>query len=204
MPKEQAIQYIKDAIKNIWPQRREVIQKNFKAVDQTLENLFHIDYSSYAVGRTAIEAPVSENAPDFVQHVLGRIIAGEGDELPVSAFPIDGTYPSGTTRWEKEILPSRFLYGILNCVLSAASVISFVRMPRSALKSTIAKNWKRHLLSSNSPTLSVKEFFKDKEAYTLQVAVEDCTGCKLCTEVCRSKAKHNRAIKQSIWLTCCR
>ena len=68
---------------------------------KTIENLFPIDYSAYKIGKKTIESSIDENAPDFVQNVLGKIIAGEGDELPVSAFPVDGAYPTGTTKWEK-------------------------------------------------------------------------------------------------------
>ena len=167
----------------------EVIQKNFKAVDQTLENLFHIDYSSYAVGRTAIEAPVSENAPDFVQHVLGRIIAGEGDELPVSAFPIDGTYPSGTTRWEKRNIAEQV--PVWDPQLCSQCGKCYFVCPHAAIR---VKVYDREKLEEAPSFFKFtdpvgKEFFKDKEAYTLQVAVEDCTGCKLCTEVCPIESK---------------
>ncbi|HNP21331.1 MAG TPA: pyruvate:ferredoxin (flavodoxin) oxidoreductase [Panacibacter sp.] len=190
MPKEQAIQYIKDAIKKTYGRKgEEVIQKNFKAVDQTLENLFHIDYSSYAVGRTAIEAPVSENAPDFVQHVLGRIIAGEGDELPVSAFPIDGTYPSGTTRWEKRNIAEQV--PVWDPQLCSQCGKCYFVCPHAAIR---VKVYDREKLEEAPSFFKFtdpvgKEFFKDKEAYTLQVAVEDCTGCKLCTEVCPIESK---------------
>src|SRR6185503_8063066 len=66
-----------------------------------LENLFEINYSNYEIGNNESEAVISGDAPDFVQNVLGKIISGDGDELPVSAFPVDGTYPTGTTKWEK-------------------------------------------------------------------------------------------------------
>jgi pyruvate-ferredoxin/flavodoxin oxidoreductase len=102
MPKEEAITYIKNAIRKTYGRKGEaVVQKNFVAVDKTLENLFLIDYSNYTIGKKEIETAVNNNAPVFVQEVLARIIAGEGDELPVSAFPADGTYPSATTRYEK-------------------------------------------------------------------------------------------------------
>ena len=78
-----------------------VVQKNYEAVDKTLENLFELDYAQYAIGKIQIDAPVPDNSPDFVKSVLAKIIAGEGDGLPVSAFPVDGLYPSGTTKFEK-------------------------------------------------------------------------------------------------------
>jgi pyruvate-ferredoxin/flavodoxin oxidoreductase len=105
MPKDEAIQHIKDAIKKTYGRKGdEVLQKNYKAVDQTLENLFQVDYTGFKIGKKEIEAPISGDAPDFVQNVLAKIISGDGDDLPVSAFPVDGTYPSGTTKWEKRNL----------------------------------------------------------------------------------------------------
>src|SRR6188474_1596785 len=102
IPKDEAISYIKNAIKKTYGRKGEdIVQKNFDAVDKTLENLFLLDYSNYIVGHKEIEPAISGIGPDFVQQVLSRIIAGEGDELPVSAFPADGTYPSATTRFEK-------------------------------------------------------------------------------------------------------
>ena len=103
MPREEAINYIKDAIRKTYSRKgEEIVQKNFDAVDKTLENLSLIDYSNYVIGDKEIEPAISGNASDFVQQVLAKIIAGEGDDLPVSAFPADGTYPSATTRYEKK------------------------------------------------------------------------------------------------------
>src|ERR1043165_1709471 len=102
MPKDEAITYIKNAIRKTYGRTgHEAVTKNFEAVDKTLENLFLVDYSAYKIGKKEIEASATSKADDFVQNVLGKIIAGDGDELPVSAFPPDGTYPSATTRYEK-------------------------------------------------------------------------------------------------------
>jgi pyruvate-ferredoxin/flavodoxin oxidoreductase len=103
MPKEVAIGKIKSAIyESYYKKGEKVVQKNYEAVDKTLENLFELDYAQYAIGKIQIDAPVPDNSPDFVKSVLAKIIAGEGDGLPVSAFPVDGLYPSGTTKFEKK------------------------------------------------------------------------------------------------------
>ncbi len=190
MPKDEAIQHIKNAIKKTYGRKgEEVVQKNFKAVDMTLENLFVVDYSLYEPGKKAIEPPVDESAPDFIQNVLGRIIAGEGDDLPVSAFPVDGTYPTGTTKWEKRNIAEQVPVWDPE-ICSQCGKCYFV-CPHAAIR---VKVYDREKLA-DAPAFFKhtdpigKEFYKDKEAYTLQVSVEDCTGCKLCTEVCPIESK---------------
>ena len=190
MPKEEAIQYIKNAIKKTYGRKGEdVVEKNFRAVDMTIENLFPIDYSAYKIGKKTIESSINENAPDFVQNVLGKIIAGEGDELPVSAFPVDGTYPTGTTKWEKRNIAEQV--PVWDPELCSQCGKCYFVCPHAAIR---VKVYDRERLN-NAPSFFKhtdpigKEFFKEKEAYTLQVSVEDCTGCKLCTEVCPIESK---------------
>lgn len=190
MPKEEAIEYIKNAIRKTYGRKgEEVVQKNFRAVDQTLENLFRINYNEYKTGNREIEPPISGDAPDFVQNVLAKIIAGEGDELPVSAFPVDGTYPSGTTKWEKRNIADQV--PVWDPQLCSQCGKCYFVCPHAAIR---VKVYDREFLGE-APSFFKhvdpigKEFIKEKEAYTLQVAVEDCTGCKLCTEVCPIESK---------------
>ncbi|MBL7743557.1 MAG: pyruvate:ferredoxin (flavodoxin) oxidoreductase [Chitinophagaceae bacterium] len=190
MTRDLAIQYIKSAIKKTYGRKgEEVVQKNYKAVDQTLENLHKIDYSKYQVGNREIEAPVSLEAPEFVQQVLGKIIAGEGDELPVSAFPVDGTYPSGTTKWEKRNIAEQV--PVWDPELCSQCGKCYFVCPHAAIRVKVYdRDWLPDAPAFFKHTAPIgKEFIKDKEAYTLQVAVEDCTGCKLCTEVCPIESK---------------
>ena len=190
MPKEEAITYIKNAIRKTYGRKGEaVVQKNFVAVDKTLENLFLIDYSNYTIGKKEIEAGVINKAPVFVQEVLARIIAGEGDELPVSAFPADGTYPSATTRYEKRNIAEQV--PVWDPQLCSQCGKCFFVCPHAAIRPKVYDNG----LLKDAPdffkhTAPIgKEFFKDQESYTLQVAVEDCTGCNLCVEVCPIESK---------------
>lgn len=190
MEREKAINYIKSAIKKTYGRKgEEVVKKNYLAVDQTIENLSQIDYTGFITGKIEIESPISGNAPDFVQEVLGRIIAGEGDELPVSAFPVDGTYPSGTTKWEKRNIAEQV--PVWDPSLCSQCGKCYFVCPHAAIRVKVYdRDWLADAPSFFKHTDPIgKEFIKEKEAYTLQVAVEDCTGCQLCTEVCPIESK---------------
>ncbi len=190
MPREEAIDYIKKGIRKSYGRKGEaVVQKNFDAVDKTLDNLSRIDYSGFAIGNKETETIHSENAPAFVQQVISRIIAGDGDELPVSAFPADGTYPSGTTKFEKRNIAEQV--PVWDPQLCSQCGKCFFVCPHAAIRPKVYSNE----LLTDAPgffkhTAPVgKEFFKDKESYTLQVSGEDCTGCNLCYEVCPIESK---------------
>jgi pyruvate-ferredoxin/flavodoxin oxidoreductase len=185
LPAGEAVQRIKDAIQKSYGNKGEkVVQKNFEAVDKAVEHLYRIETEGLAIGTRQGEAAVHGTAPDFVQHVLGRIIAGEGDTLPVSAFPVDGTYVSGTTKWEKRNIADQV--PVWDEKLCSQCGKCFLVCPHAAIR---CKVYDKTALDAAPGTFKHvapigKEFFKDQEAYTLQVAVEDCTGCRLCVEVC--------------------
>jgi pyruvate-ferredoxin/flavodoxin oxidoreductase len=190
IPRDEAIAYIKKGIRKSYGRKGEaVVQKNFNAVDQTVENLFEIDYSQYAIGDRESEKLNFEGAPSFVQEVLSRVIAGEGDELPVSAFPIDGTYPSGTTKYEKRGIAEQV--PVWDPSLCSQCAKCYFVCPHAAIRPKVYSN--EHLKDAPDffkHTAPIgKEFFKDQESYTLQVAVEDCTGCNLCVEACPIESK---------------
>ena len=190
MTRDLAIQYIKSAIKKTYGRKgEEVVEKNYRAVDQTLENFHKLDYSNYLPGHSQIDPAVSLIAPEFVQQVLGKILAGEGDELPVSAFPVDGTFPSGTTKWEKRNIAEQV--PVWDPELCSQCGKCYFVCPHAAIRVKVYdRDWLPDAPAFFKHTNPIgKEFFKDKEAYTLQVAVEDCTGCKLCTEVCPIESK---------------
>ncbi|MGV3528259.1 MAG: pyruvate:ferredoxin (flavodoxin) oxidoreductase [Flavisolibacter sp.] len=190
IPKDEAIEYIKKGIRKSYGRKGEaVVQKNFDAVDSTLDNLFQIDYAGFSLGEKEAEKPDYDGAPGFVQTVLSRIIAGEGDELPVSAFPVDGTYPSATTKYEKRNIAEQV--PVWDASLCSQCGKCFFVCPHAAIR---PKVYNKEMLNGAPVDFKHtnpigKEFFKDQEAYTLQVSVEDCTGCNLCYEVCPVESK---------------
>lgn len=190
LPREDAIAKIKEAIyESYWKKGEAVVKKNYEAVDNTLEHLYEIDYSQYALGNNSFGEQISDEAPDFVQQVLSKIISGEGDELPVSAFPVDGTYPSGTTKWEKRNIAEAV--PVWDPSLCTQCGKCFLICPHAAIR---PKVYDKELLadapSSWKHTDPIgKEWDKSKEAYTLQVSTEDCTGCTLCVEYCPITSK---------------
>lgn len=196
LPKKEAIQKIKDAIKKSYSAKGEkVVLKNFEAVDQTIANLFEVDYSNLPIGNLETETAVSADAPDFVKNVLGKIISFEGDELPVSAFPADGTYPVATTQFEKRNIAD--IVPVWDAELCSQCGKCFLICPHAAIR---CKVYNKEELSGAPASFKHtepigKEFFKDKEAYTLQVSVEDCTGCKLCVEYCPVESKIEKGHK---------
>ncbi len=196
LTKEDAIKKIKDAIKQTYSDKgEEILFKNFNAVDKAISNLKEINYSELAPGDGEDLKTIPAEAPDFVKNVLGRIIAYEGDELPVSAFPADGTYPTGTSRWEKRNIAD--MIPVWDAELCSQCGKCYIVCPHAAIR---CKVYDKELLK-DAPSVFKhtepvgKEFFKDKEAYTLQVAVEDCTGCKLCVEVCPIESKTEKGVK---------
>jgi pyruvate-ferredoxin/flavodoxin oxidoreductase len=188
LPREQAIEEIKKSIKKTYGKRGEaVIQKNFEAVDMTLENLHKVQVPEVVTSSQTRRPPVSEQAPEFVRDVLGKMILGDGDLVPVSAMPVDGTFPTGTTKWEKRnisleipVWEADLCIQCGKCVFVCPhAVIREKIYPPTYLENAPA-TWK-------SANARWKEFPDMK--FTLQVAPEDCTGCGLCVEVCPAKDK---------------
>ncbi|HSF82440.1 MAG TPA: pyruvate:ferredoxin (flavodoxin) oxidoreductase [Anaerolineales bacterium] len=188
LPRDQAIASIKEAIKKTYGKRGEaVVQRNYEAVDQTLENLYEVKVPQEANSQFTRRQAVPSEAPEFVQDVLGTMIAGEGDSLPVSAFPADGTFPTATTQWEKRNItleipvwePDLCIQCGKCCFVCPHAVIREKVYGPSHLKQA-PNNWQ-------AADARWKEF-SDMQ-YTLAVAPEDCTGCGLCIEVCPAKDK---------------
>ncbi|HFQ95129.1 MAG TPA: 4Fe-4S dicluster domain-containing protein, partial [Anaerolineae bacterium] len=150
--------------------------------DSTLANLYEIPVPDKATSEIRMKPPVPDEAPDFVKNVLGKMIMGEGDELPVSALPADGTYPSGTTRWEKRNLALEVPVWEPDLCIQCGKCVMVC--PHATIR---AKVFDPALLE-NAPEgfQAVDARWKEFKGwkYTLQVAVEDCTGCTLCVESC--------------------
>ncbi len=190
LPKLEAIDKIKETIyETYWKKGEAIVQKNYDAVDKTLANLYEVDYSDYLIGNIPLEQVISANAPDFVQNVLGRIISGEGDELAVSAFPVDGTYPIGTSKWEKRNIADAVPVWDANLCTQCNKCVMIC--PHAAIRAKIYDKTKLRGAPETFKHVDPigKEWDKATEAYTLQVSTEDCTGCNLCVEFCPITSK---------------
>jgi pyruvate-ferredoxin/flavodoxin oxidoreductase len=189
LPREQAIEEIKKAIKKTYGKRGEaVVQQNYAAVDSTLENLFEVKVPEKVTSSAMRRAPVAEAAPDFVRNVLGPMIAYNGDSVPVSAMPADGTFPTGTTQWEKRNLALEIPVWEPDLCIQCGKCV-FV-CPHAVIRHKV---YDEKLLAGAPETYKhmVSKFrdLGEGMAYTVQVAPEDCTGCTLCVDACPVKDK---------------
>ncbi len=194
LPPDEAIAAIKRSIEKTYGKRGEaVVRKNFAAVDGALAHLHEVKVPERATATFDVRPPVPPEAPEFVQKVTARILAGEGDALPVSALPADGTYPSGTTQWEKRNIALEIpVWDTEICIQCGKCVLI---CPHAVIR---AKVYDPALLADAPPTFKSAPArwreFKDLR-YSLQVAPEDCTGCTLCVEICPVKNKKETRLK---------
>jgi len=183
LPREEAIAKIKEAIRKTYGRKGEdVVRANFEAVDATLANLHEVPVPAATTAARRLPPVVSAQAPDFVQRVTAMMMARQGDLLPVSAFPPDGTWPSATSRWEKRNIADQIpVWDPEICIQCNKCTLI---CPHAAIRATVVGP---ALLAGAPPTLKATPYrgpeFKGMQ-YLLQVAPEDCTGCSLCVEVC--------------------
>jgi pyruvate-ferredoxin/flavodoxin oxidoreductase len=188
LPRDEAIGHIKKTIEKTYSRKgAEVVQKNFAAVDHTLAHLYPVK----TAGRQATGKPrpptVAEAAPDFVKRITALMLAGQGDLLPVSAFPVDGTWPTGTSKWEKRSIALEIPVWepslCIQCNKCALICPHAAIRPKFFAPEALAK----------APKAFLSMDFKSPEVkghkYALQVAPDDCTGCSLCVEICPAESK---------------
>jgi pyruvate-ferredoxin/flavodoxin oxidoreductase len=188
LPKDEAIEEIKKAIKKTYGKRGEaVVQKNYAAVDAALAYLHQVKVPDQVTSALEMPTAVPPEAPKFVQEVTAKIIAGEGDSLPVSAMPVDGTFPTATTQWEKRDIALEVpVWEPDVCIQCGKCVLV---CPHAVIRSKICdENTFGGAPETFKYTSARWKDLKDRK-YSLQVAVEDCTGCALCVEVCPAKDK---------------
>ena len=194
LPREEAIAEIKKYIKKTYGKRGEtVVNQNYNAVDSSVENLFEVKVPEKASSKIHIAKAVPDAAPEFVKDVLGVMIAQEGDSLPVSALPVDGTFPSGTTQWEKRNIALEIPVWDPNiciqcgkCAFNCPHAVIRIKVYDGALLKDAPATFK-------SIDAKFKEFPGAK--FTVQVAPEDCTGCGVCVEYCPAKDKTDASHK---------
>jgi pyruvate-ferredoxin/flavodoxin oxidoreductase len=196
LPKEEAIKQIKNAIVKTYGKKgQQIVQMNLKAVDNTLDNLFEVGANGHSPLQdlSLIQSDIhrlpamSSAAPEFVREIEGKMLVREGDDLPVSVLPCDGTYPTGTSKWEKRnIAQSIPVWDADVCVQCGKCVMV---CPHAVIR---AKAYESEQLA-NAPATFKSADVRDKdfagEKYTIQVAPEDCTGCGICVDVCPAKNK---------------
>ncbi len=188
LPREEAIAAIKYAIKKTYGKRGDtVVQKNYAAVDASLSHLQEVKVPAQVTSLFDLRPAVPAAAPAFVRDVLAPIIAGNGDDLPVSAMPIDGTFPSATAQWEKRNIALEIpVWDEALCIQCGKCVLV---CPHAVIRAKVYDD--SYLGNAPATFKAVPARWKDMKdrKYTLQVAPEDCTGCTLCVEICPAKSK---------------
>ena len=194
IPIEEATKAIKRFIKKSYGKKGEkIVNTNFAAVDNALSNLHEVKIPNKATSKLKVRPPVPAEAPKFVQEVTAKIIAGQGDDLPVSAFSSDGTFPSGTTKWEKRNVAQEIpAWDSDTCIQCGKCVMV---CPHAVIR---AKVYDPKLLSSAPDSFKSAEAKNSKfkgMKFTIQISPEDCTGCGLCVNNCPAKNKTNPKLK---------
>jgi pyruvate-ferredoxin/flavodoxin oxidoreductase len=194
LPRDEAIEQIKKAIKKTYGKRGEaVVAKNFAAVDHALSHLEKVELPSAASSEFDLIPSISSKAPEFVRNVLGEIAAGHGDLLPVSAIPAGGAFPTGTAQWEKRNIAQFIPVWDKDLCIQCGKCVMVC--PHAVIR---AKVYSAEL-GDKSPTTfqwaKPKWRGMEQDHYTLQVAPEDCTGCAVCVEICPVKSKSDASRK---------
>ena len=196
LPREQAIAEIKNAIKKTYSKKGDaIVQKNFEAVDASLAHMHEVKVPAQPTSTRHTDLPVPADAPEFIQKVTGEIIAGRGEQLPVSAFEAvaDGTWPTGTTQYEKRRIATEIpVWDPETCIqCGKCSIVC----PHGVIRMKVASDEE---LASAPATLKRADY-KGKEfagkKFILQISAEDCTGCGICTSACPAKNKANPELK---------
>ena len=190
LPKDEAIAHIKKAIEKTYGKRGpEVVRRNCEMVDQSLDHLHEIPLPA-SVSATYRRPPlVSEKAPDFVQKVTAVMLAGKGDLLPVSAFPVDGTWPVATAKWEKRNIALEIpVWDAKICIQCNQCALV---CPHAAIRAKVYDAGDLAGAPSTFKSTPYKGLDHKGKTYTIQVAPEDCTGCNLCVNVCPAKDRTN-------------
>ena len=190
LPREQAIAEIKNAIKKTYSKKGDaIVQKNFAAVDASLAHMHEVVIPAEPTSTLHTALPVPTDAPEFIQKVTGEIIAGRGEQLPVSAFAdvVDGTWPTGTTQYEKRCIATEIpVWDPETCIqCGKCSIVC----PHGVIRMKVASDEEL----ANAPASLKHADYKGKEfagkKFILQISAEDCTGCGICTSACPAKNK---------------
>jgi pyruvate-ferredoxin/flavodoxin oxidoreductase len=188
LPADEAVAHIKASVEKTYGKRgRTVVERNFAAIDRSLAKLRRVAVPEKTTTMLTRELPVPADAPDFVSRVTSVLMAGEGDRLPVSALPVDGTFPTGTARYEKRAIAQEIpIWDPEICIDCAKCAVV---CPHAAIR---MKVYEPAALEDAPDGFPSKDFrSKDLAGHrlTIQVAPDDCTGCGVCVDVCPAKSK---------------
>ncbi len=195
LPQQQAIDSIKDAVEKTYGRKgQHIVDMNFKAIDETLACLHQLKLPTEKVGSIEICPPVTADAPEFVQNVIAKIIEAKGDALPVSAFPVDGTFPTGTAAYEKRNIASEIpVWEDDICTQCGKCPLA---CPHGAIRSKIFHQDELKQAPETFKSMPmIGKGFKENHHISYQVAPEDCTGCRLCVDICPIRDKSNASRK---------
>ncbi|MBD2298660.1 pyruvate:ferredoxin (flavodoxin) oxidoreductase [Nostoc sp. FACHB-190] len=193
LPQADAIAKIKKAIEKTYGKKgADIVRMNLQAVDMTLDNLHQVNIPTAEQGKWLDEELFSTNslpvsAPEFIQEVLGKIMVWQGDDLPVSALPADGTFPTGTAKWEKRNVAQEIpVWEPDVCVQCSKCVMV---CPHSAIRGKVYQESELANAPSAFKSVNAKDKDFNHQKFTIQVAPEDCTGCAICVDICPAKNK---------------
>jgi pyruvate-ferredoxin/flavodoxin oxidoreductase len=192
LPRDEAIDRIKQSIRKTYSKKGEsVVAMNLQAVDRTLENLHPVRYSTYIATETpqteAVKSWVPDTAPVFVRDVLAPMMARQGDNLPVSVLPVDGTYPSGTAQWEKRYIAQEVpVWEPDVCVQCGKCVMV---CPHAVIRAKVLDPAALESAPATFRTSPARDPDWANLQFTLQISAADCTGCGICVDVCPAKNK---------------
>ena len=183
LPRDEAIEKIKAAIEKTYMRKgADIVQLNFKAVDASLDHLHKVEVPKKVTASHGMMQAVSDDAPAFVKEVTVPMLIGRGDDLPVSKIPIDGTYPSGTARWEKRNISDIIATWEPSACIQCGNC-SFV-CPHSVIRARFYHESTLDNAPATFESAGVTARGFPESRYTLQIYAEDCTGCGLCVEAC--------------------
>jgi len=194
LPRDEAIRQIKQAIEKTYKSKgQSVIAKNYAAVDAALDHLHEVEIPKDRRSSRGLNAVVSDSAPEFVREVTAQMMRGHGDDLPVSMLPVDGTYPSGTTQWEKSNVSDTVPLWKEDICIQCGNC-SFV-CPHSVIRAKFFHESALEHAPDSFPSTPISARGFPETRYSLQVYLEDCTGCGLCVEACPVKSPDDPEVR---------